>query len=186
MPRLAFIVCLLIPSFLCAQSGQNGENPAKQNPRKEWDASFAQIQQLKKSARSSYADEKARQKAGDCPQATSTYDIVTCLGSELERSTANYHAYVGAIRSTEALAGPHEGSPTGGSGAGSRTPAERVKQFDEVESAWQIFQKAQCSMAYDAYRGGTIAPVMQLTCKLRLLRDRMSELESIYQITENR
>jgi uncharacterized protein YecT (DUF1311 family) len=49
-----------------------------------------------------------------------------------------------------------------------------------VESSWHAYYEAQCSAAYDAYEGGTIAPSIDLTCRLRLMRDRMHEFESIF------
>jgi uncharacterized protein YecT (DUF1311 family) len=63
----------------------------------------------------------------------------------------------------------------------SLTAEDRVREFDEVESAWRTYYKAQCSAAYHAYTGGSIAPNMEGTCQIRLMRDRMRELEGIYQ-----
>ena len=108
-----------------------------------------------------------------------TYDINMCLAKEVEVTTANYKAYTSALRSAEALSSPGE-SETGPTGK-PLTPAQRSQNLDTVESAWNTFYEAQYSAAFDAYRGGTIAPSIQLNCNLQLIRDRMHELESIYQ-----
>ena len=173
---------LLLCGFAPAQSNDDADR--KDASKKAWQDYSAQIQILKNSARSAYSNEQAREKAADCPNAATTYDISLCLGQEIEKTTANYRAYRAAIRSVEGLPTPDE-VPAKGPRA-PLSPVEAVKEFDEAESAWQAYEKAQCSTAYDIYRSGTIAPLMQLTCELRLLRDRMKQLESIYQITEDR
>jgi uncharacterized protein YecT (DUF1311 family) len=164
------------------RAGDQGSGQGER--RKEWNSYFSQLQEFKKIARRSYADEQARQKSGDCPHASSTHEMEMCFEKEVEKTTANYQAFVGAIRSAEALTSP-DGAGTGGRGVAPLNPEELVMRFDEVETAWQAFKKPQCLLAYDAYRTGTIAPLMQLNCELRLLRDRMGELDSIYQMTED-
>jgi uncharacterized protein YecT (DUF1311 family) len=186
LPKVLLLSTLLL---LCgsasAQASQSSDDAGgKDASKKAWQDYLAQIQTLKMSARSAYGNEQKRETTGDCPSAATTYDISVCLGQEIEKTTANYRVYLTAIRSVEGLPAPDEVSAKGPRVP--LSPVEAVKEFDEAESAWQVYEKAQCSTAYDIYRSGTIAPLMQLTCELRLLRDRMKELESIYQITENR
>ncbi len=182
MKTLVLIACLLLSGPpLIAQNGSQLENSGHD---RRWAAWSDQVERFREIARSSYSAERSHEKSGECPKAFSTHEMVTCLDAEVRKTTANYRAYVGAIRSTEALVSPEEATTNQLPGSPLR-PEERAKQFDQVESAWQSFQKIQCQAAYDVYAPGTIAPVAQLTCELRLLRDRMSQLESIYQITEN-
>ena len=141
---------------------------------------LAQLAVFKERGRNAYTDEMSRAKAGDCPQAASTQSTVSCLGHEIEKTTANYNAYVGALRSVEGLESSEEAYQPGPTGK-PLSAEERVREFDGVEAAWQAYQKAQCSAAYDAYKGGTIAPIIDLTCHLSLMRDRMRELENIYE-----
>ncbi len=141
---------------------------------------FGQLDAVKK-ARTAFNMEMAREKEGDCPRAVSTLAITTCLSKEIETTTANYNAYIAALRPTETL----KTSTTPYISSGPRkplSPAEELKEFDQVEAAWQTYRKLQCKAAYDVNREGTIAPVISLNCELELLRNRMRELENIYQI----
>ena len=170
---------------LAAQSNSTvpDQSPSKAALRKEWQEYSSQLQELKKVSRAAYSDEEAREKAGDCPEAKSTYDMNVCLGKEVGKTAVNYKAYTDALRSVEGLASPAESQGAGPTG-NSLTPGERVSEFDRVESAWRAYYEAECSAAYDAYKGGTIAPSIELTCRLRLMRDHMHELESIFDFTQ--
>ena len=125
-----------------------------------------------------------RKKNRQCPRAFSTYEMEACVEREVEKTKANYEAYVGTLRSSEALASPEEAPGAAPLLGRPLRPDERAKEFDAVESAWQVYAKAQCTTAYDTSREGASARVTQLECDLRLLRDRMSELESIYQFAQ--
>ena len=183
MRKATWIATLILGGQAAVAQVNNGTSTnsppsAQSSARQEY---FAQLDTFKKTARSSYSDEQAREKVGDCPKAMTTYDMSTCLGAELQKTTANYRAYTGALRSIEVLV-PPGGAPLSGASGAPLSSQESVKEFDAAEAAWQAYQKLQCSAAYDAYRGGTIAPIMQLTCHLKLVRDRMRELESIYDL----
>lgn len=143
-----------------------------------------ELQRLKELARSAYSDEYSREKIEDCPDAKSNYDLVMCFSKEIGNTKKNYENYTHALRAIEALVIP--GEPfTGGPTGTSPTAEERTEEFDAVESTWLTLQKAQCSAAFNAYKGGTIAPIVAASCQLKMMRDRMQELESIYRITEN-
>ena len=147
---------------------------------KEQQKYFAQLEGLKRGGRAAYSDENAREKVGGCPKAMTTLDMNICFTGEVEKTTANYKTYTGALRAVEGLDDPN-GSDAADIRGQQSDASKRVKEFDAVEAAWNEYYRAQCTAAYDAYAGGTIAPMMELTCKLQLLRDRMHELESIYQ-----
>jgi uncharacterized protein YecT (DUF1311 family) len=183
--RLRSLIALLIFAIAVAGHSVGGQTPANSPPSKavlakERQNFFAQLAAFKKSGRAAYSDEMIREKAGDCPHASSTQDTVTCLRQEIERTTTNYPTYLDALRSVEGLTNTGETS-AGTAESQPLSAEESVKEFDNVEAAWQTYRKAQCSAAYDAYRGGTIAPIMELTCQLSLMRGRMRELENIYQ-----
>ena len=125
--------------------------------------------------------EMAREKAGDCPDARTTYEDNICLGKDIETAKANYKAYVGALRS---LLGPKlpSGSDATGPTGKPLTVEEQVKEFDEAEALWQKYLTAHSSFAFDVWRGGTIAPSMSTRCELQALRDRMRELDRVFDL----
>ena len=179
---ILFSVILLVAS--CTSFAQNSATDDAAH-KHAWQEYSKQVEGLKKIARSAYSDEQMREKAGDCPKSTTTHDIVMCLQKEVDKTIANYQSYADATRSIEGLAAP-EDVPASGPTGKPLTSQELVQQFDVAESAWQAYKKAQCSAAYDAYKGGTIAPMVQITCELMLTRNHLRELDSIYQVTEGR
>ena len=177
---LTFLATLLLVCPIRLLRAQTADS-IKSAKTKEWEVYSRQLQELKKSGRAAYSNEEKREKAGDCPKAATTYDINVCLGDELDKTTANLKTYTDSLRSVEDLSSPGAEDETGPTGK-PPTRDERIKEFDKVEAAWHAYYDAQCSAAYNAYKGGTIAPAMQLTCRLQLTRDRLHELESIYQL----
>ncbi|HEV2417452.1 MAG TPA: lysozyme inhibitor LprI family protein [Terriglobia bacterium] len=147
---------------------------------------FQQRSQLQQQAKAAFDHEMARQKAGDCPHARSTYDENICLGKAIHATLANYQSFSGALcsllgqknpmmdASTRDMIGP-TGKPL--------TAEQMTKEFDQVEAEWERYRKAQCSAAYDLFKGGTIAPSMGGLCELKLIRSRMADLNYIYDMT---
>ncbi len=185
---ITLITCTLLCTVQCvashgaraARGAAAAKSPARTRTKEQQDF-LAKLDLFKKQGQAAFSDEKAREKRGGCPHAFSTFEMVTCLGHEIEKTTANYKAYVGALHSVEGLKNPAE-SDEKGPGGQALSAEEGVTEFDGVEAAWQTYHKAQCTAAYDAYRPGTIAPVVELTCHLQLMRDHMRELENIYQL----
>lgn len=183
---LEFIIPLVALQFSLGQANHTTDRDTQPADRKEaWQEYSSHLQVFKESTRRAFADEQVRAKTGDCPNERTTVDISTCLKREVEKTASNYRAYSDGLRSIEGLTAPG-GSSSNGPGNKYPTSQELVTQFDDAETAWQAYKKAQCSAAYRAYQGGTIAPIMQLTCELTLFRDRMRELESIYDVTEGK
>lgn len=114
--------------------------------------------------KAAYDKEMARAKAGDCPDADNTRDIVDCLGKEIETTTANYKAYTGALRSL----------------LGIMDAGELVKEFDVTEAAWQKYREAQRTAAYGQFKGGTAAGPNASACDLMLIRNHLREIENVY------
>ncbi len=134
---------------------------------------------FRKQAVEAFDREMAREKAGDCPDARTTYEDNICLGKDIETAKANYKAYVGALRS---LLGLPSGSDATGPTGKPLSAEEQVKEFDEAEALWQKYLTAHSSFAFDVWRGGTIAPSMSTRCELQALRDRMRELDRVFDL----
>jgi uncharacterized protein YecT (DUF1311 family) len=165
---------------LSAQSSTVPDHNSSKAARvKESQEYFSRLQEFKKLGRAAYSNEETREKTGDCLEARTTYDINVCLGKEVGTTATNYKIYTDALRSVEGLAGPGVSESAGPTGK-PLSAGERLSEFDRAESAWHAYYEAQCSAAYDAYKGGTIAPSIDLTCRLRLMRDRMHELKNIF------
>jgi hypothetical protein len=60
------------------------------------------------------------------------------------------------------------------------TGVEELRQFDAAEAAWQDYSKALSDAAFGLYKGGTIAPVMEITCQQALLHGHLRDLETLY------
>lgn len=144
---------------------------------------YSQLYTLKNKARTAYNAEMQREKdeqSGNYQQPSSGGNLTVYLKKELETTTANYQAYVRALRSAEALDQSENGERYS---RGFKLPSKtsNLKEFDKVESMFQEFRKLQCTAAYDANLEGSIAPVVAQACELELMRNHMHELEHIYQ-----
>jgi uncharacterized protein YecT (DUF1311 family) len=145
----------------------------------------ARIGVLRSSALSAFAAEVAREKAPECPNASTTYDINMCLSHEGDLTDANYKAYMAALRSMLALPVPTmpgsddgAGGPTGHEG----TPATNTAAFDAAELAWQTYATAECGAVDTLWRGGTIVNSIDGECNLRMARARLHELDIAYSV----
>lgn len=167
-------------------SGRKQASSAKAIAFRQAVADFlAQRSQLQEQAGAAFKREMAHKKAGDCPDARTTYAKEMCLSKADQAAEGDYKSLSGAIRAllgqknpffanTDPLVGP-SGKPL--------STADLVKGFDQAEAEWQAYRKTQCRAAYDLFKGGTIAPVMAGRCELRLIRSRMADLNSIYDMT---
>src|ERR1035437_6952341 len=108
-------------------------------------------------ASAAYTAEMAREKAGDCPNAKSTYAINMCLAHEDELTGANLKAFAAAIRAMLAPASPGEPEePYIGPTGTAATPATNTAAFDKAQAAWQAYATAECDAVDTYWRGGTI------------------------------
>lgn len=188
----ALLAALIFSAGIAAAQTGNQASSRKQTPAAKSNAFrqavtdfLAQRSRLQHQAGAAYQREMARKKAGGCPDARTTYAEVMCLGKADQAAGEDYKSFSGAIRAllgqknpfaanTEAFAGP-----TGKS----LSSESLVKEFDQTEAEWETYRKTQCSAAYDLFKGGTIAPVMEGSCDLTLIRSRMADLNSIYDMT---
>jgi uncharacterized protein YecT (DUF1311 family) len=124
----------------------------------------------------------ARENTGDCGQADNTRAIIDCLGKENETTTANYRAYVGALRSILGMMGTDGEDQNPGPTGKPLTSKELVNEFDATEAAWQKYREAQCMAAFNQFKGGTAAAPEAGFCELMLVRNHMRENERIYYV----
>jgi uncharacterized protein YecT (DUF1311 family) len=145
---------------------------------------WVQSDALRTKAKAAFDNEMAREKAGDCPNAMSTYDINVCYSNAAWIADNNLKDFDDALR---AILGLHEPKmpgqlPLGGTLAGP-TPEQRVAEFDKVEAQWSAYADTACTAASNQYYGGTIAPYMHISCHIRLVRNHLRELNFIYEVT---
>jgi uncharacterized protein YecT (DUF1311 family) len=176
---------LIIPGQL---TGQNTTRPKKvltpeqQEFQRKIASYMIQRKTLQEQAAKAFDAEAARQKAGDCKNASSTRDIETCLEKETEITETNYSAFTGAIRELLSLSyaefsGPAASVPT----EGPPNAEDLAKEFDALQTAWQQYRKIGTDAAYNQYKGGTMAPVASAMTSQKLVRSHMRELSSIYE-----
>lgn len=124
--------------------------------------------------------EMAREKAGDCPNATPTYDANICMGREVGVTDENLKQFQAITREIIASAPEQPGGPRGGPAGPALTSAESATEFDNVEQAWHQYRKVACTAARNEMGGGTAAPSFEMQCEINLDRSHMHELDSIY------
>jgi uncharacterized protein YecT (DUF1311 family) len=149
----------------------------------------AEIARLRDVANSAYSAEIAREKAGDCPNVATTYDINMCLSHEEEITEANYKAFITAFRAILALPQPTIPGvkyPILGPSGPEATPETDTAAFDAAESAWHTYATAECNAVDTDWRGGTIVNSMVGQCNLRMARARLHELDTAYSMTLHR
>jgi len=175
---------MIIPGAL---NGQNATRPKKvltpeqQEFQRKIASYMIQREALQKQAAKAFDAETAREKAGDCKNASTTRDIETCLEKDTEITETNYAAFTGAIRELLSLSYPEISGPAASVPTGAPPNAEDlVKEFDALQTAWQQYRKIGTNAAYNQYKGGRLAPVLSATISQELVRSHMRELSSIY------
>lgn len=191
MHKLVAVLCsLLITSFALAtqQSGTRPKKlltPAQKAYQEELQRVRAERDRLRAAAKQAFDAEMAREKAGDCPAAHTTYDFNMCYSSQNTITEENYKAYTGTVRALLGLKNPlapgvKEGPLPPGPAGPELTPEEDVTEFDKTESLWSAYKEAECTVAFHQFGGGTGGPSAGMECKLRLTRNHMRDLDSVY------
>lgn len=121
-----------------------------------------------------------REKAPECPDAHSTRDWEICLNQESSGTEANYQKYVTAIRATLNLKDPAfaglQPMP------GELTTDQLVAEFDKTANLWESCRDAECAAAFHQFGGGTGGPPAEGECRQRMMRDRMRDLDRVYNV----
>lgn len=189
----AHILTVISFAILClAVYGRGQQNPAThhkvltpeqiayQQQYKQW---YAHQQQLQAQAMQNYDAEMAREKAGDCPNASSTYEFNVCYGKQLDITDANLKSFEASLHDLLAPAPRMPGEPATpppGPGGPSMTPAQLTAEFESVTRIWRQYRDTACTAAFHQFGGGTGGPSFELQCRLQLARDHMREMRMIY------
>jgi hypothetical protein len=156
--------------------------PEQQQMQQQYRATTQQMMVLRTQAKQAFDGEMEREKAGDCPEAHTTYDFNMCYEKVLKETGTNLKAYEIAVRSILGLQFPSmtgQQATTGIAGP-VLTPEQQVAEFDKMEKTWRTYQDIACSAAFHTFGGGTGGPSAEAECELRLMRGHMRELDGIY------
>lgn len=156
------------------------EQKALQQQSKEYAAKRVKLQAQAKQV---FDEEMAREKAGDCPDAQTTYDFNICFGKQAAITDQNLKSFEGIIRELNApppqMPGAADTDTPGVAGI-SLTPEHLLAEFDRVEQSWRQYREMACTAAFHQFGGGTGGPSFGLQCELTLARSHMRELWMIY------
>jgi hypothetical protein len=136
--------------------------------------------ELRAAAQTALNAEEAREKAGDCPDATTTRAQEECLNGEMRKTEANYAAFASAIRAMLDLSYAGSAQPISGPTGIPLTPEQRVAEFDRLEAESKAYRESAVKAAFDQYKGGTLAPVFSLEAAQKLLRLHLQEMAFVY------
>jgi hypothetical protein len=97
---------------------------------------LAQRNALRLAAQKAVNAEAAREKTGDCQDATTTRARQECLSAEMQKTQANYAAFAGAVRAILGLsyATKPGDQPVSGPTGTSLTAEQRMAEFDRQRS----------------------------------------------------
>lgn len=187
--RLMLVLCglilLAIPAGWAARAQQSLKprknlTPEQQEYQREWREYMAKRPGLQARAKQIINAAMAREKARDCPNATTTYDANICIGKEVGVTDENLKQYEAVIRELIASAPEQLGGPVSGPEGRGLTSAESATEFDNVEQAWHQYRNVACTAARNQMGGGSAAPSFEIQCEINLDRSHMHELDSIY------
>jgi uncharacterized protein YecT (DUF1311 family) len=157
--------------------------PEQQAYQQELKLYSARQQQLQAQGKQILDAEMAREKAGDCPNASSTYDFNICYGKQLDITEANLKRFEAILHDLLAPAPQMPGEPATpppGPAGPSLTSAQLTAEFESVERIWRQYRDTACTAAFHQFDGGTGGPSFDSECRLQLTRDHMRELRMIY------
>jgi Lysozyme inhibitor LprI len=60
------------------------------------------------------------------------------------------------------------------------TAQQSIAEFNHIEQLWQQYRDATCTAGLHQFDGGTGGPGFQTECELKLARDQLRELNSVY------
>jgi uncharacterized protein YecT (DUF1311 family) len=188
---LVAILCgCLSVSLLFAQQAAKPQKvltPEQKVFQQQWKEYMAKRSDLQAQAKQILDAVTAREKAGDCPAAHSTYDFNVCFEKLVDATDASLKGYEEVIRK---LLAPGPEMP-GQADADAKQPAVGVAgpvlssgqlatEFEQVEKSWQQYRETACTAAFHQFEGGSGGPSFELECELKLARDHIRELNMIY------
>jgi uncharacterized protein YecT (DUF1311 family) len=188
---LLFGILILLPLSFGQQGSTQPEpikpakvlTPEQKEYQQQWREYMAKRQGLQAQAKQVFESEMSREKAGDCPEAQTTYDSNICYGNQVKITDQNLKSYEGLIQDLMApmpqMPGKSADNRPGPAGP-SFTPEQVLEEFDHVEEVWRQYRETACTAAYHQFNGGTGGPSFQMECQLNLARDHMRELDTVY------
>jgi uncharacterized protein YecT (DUF1311 family) len=187
------IVALIFSAILClAPYGHGQQNqpahhkvltPEQQTYQQQYQQWSAHHRELQAQAKQIFDAEMAREKAGDCPNAGSTYDFNVCYGKQVDTTEANLKIFEATLHDLLAPAPEMPGEPTApppGPAGPSLTSAQLTAEFESVERVWKQYRDTACTAAFHQFGGGTGGPSFEAECWVKFTRDHMRELDTIY------
>jgi len=180
-------ICLAIflsPICIAQQTPDNQPAPKKpltpeQQAYRQWTEKHSSLQAQGKQI---FSAEIAREQVGDCKDANTTADFDNCYGDQLTITDQNLTRFEAVIRALQA------GPPQDPAEATAQTPAsgqqlspqQLAHEFDNVEQLWRQYRDTACKAAFHQFDGGSGAASFEMQCELKLTRDHMRELDTIY------
>jgi len=103
--------------------------------------------------------EQAKQ-GHDCAQAKNQYDDTMCTAEVAQAADKNLATFYDNLK---AILGDD-------------------KNLEDSQKAWLEYRKQACDAIYEFYKGGTIRNSAQARCEIRLTRERMGDLDALYEM----
>lgn len=97
-----------------------------------------------------------------CPQSVTTVEMSQCLTVKLEQAVNELDSNLDLIRI--------------------RYAADPVllKLIEQSQQNWEAYRKKQCQSVFQLYDGGSIQPLMTVSCAIQLARERNTLLRQTY------
>jgi len=143
---------------------------------------FAQRERLQAQPQIVFDAEMAREKAGDCPEAGSTYEFNLCFGKAVESTDKNLKSFEDAIRNLLSLKLPEFNRETSRIGPAGPvlTEEQLTTEFEHMEKVWHSYLDLASTAAFHQYGGGTGGPSAEMQFHIRIVRSHMRELDALY------
>ena len=186
--RRAILILGCVFGILSPGFGQQAPSGPKTVPTPEQPALPQQAKQagadrgnLRNEGQQAFDAEMAQEKAGDCPDAHSTYAFNLCYEKILAATDQHLKTYAEMIRDLLSRRGSDlnaQPAPPGPNGP--LTSAQLVAEFDHLEQVWRPYLEAACTAAFHQFGGGAGGPSSAMECSLRLTRGHMRDLDNVY------
>ena len=97
-----------------------------------------------------------------CEDKQTTMEMVNCMDGEVKKADAELNrVYQAALK---------------------KHRPENVEKLRKAQRAWIVFRDAQCAAEGSIYEGGTIQPIVEAHCRLKLTQERTKYLMAAYAI----
>ncbi len=133
---------------------------------------FDQVDALQNRAREILKTELARQPDPACdPDKLSSMELDGCAAADEAVTERNYRAFLRALKASLAIQGPD---------IDPKILHPPSKNLAAGEVAWRTYLNKTCAAVVDGLEGGTIAPVVRVSCLQNLTQQHMKELADLF------